>query len=136
MLSITSREALERASRGRLTPDVCGVLADRIDQLGSEFDLSEMARFVVVEPGDTIPELEAELGFSPFVNAVDGKRFGRPGFEPSWEWILDHGFCFEVVFVFSDSGFGEVLIVAKGEGQIPDLLALFETFRDFSSADC
>src|SRR5688500_18624017 len=81
------------------------------DQLAEFDDLSEIARFVIVQPGDTHAMLERELGFSVFRNPVDGRRFGDPEFDPGWESLADHGHCFEMVFVYEDSGFGHVIIV-------------------------
>ena len=133
MLSISDRAALAHVLTLSIDLNLKALLRKREEQLSEAGDLSEMARFVIVQAGDTIDAVEAELGFSPFQNAVDGTRFGDPEFIPSWEWLLDHGFCFESVFVFSDSGFGEVLFIDKANGPF---VALCEAFNDFSSADC
>lgn len=132
MISITDRAALALAVKTSIDTRLKALLAKREVQLGEAEDLSQMARFVIIQPGDTIDAVQAELGFSPFENAVDASRFGDPDFMPSWEWILDHGFCFEVVFVFSDAGFGEVLFIDKAAGPF---VALCQAFPDPSTAD-
>ena len=102
-------------------------VAERIKEAREFGDISETARFLVVEPGDGLATLHRSLGFSVFQNAVDGCRFGEPGFTPSWEWIEDHGCCFEFVFIMDDSGFGHVVIVEKKTGVPRRLLDLCET---------
>jgi hypothetical protein len=132
MLSISDRAALAHVLTLPIDPNLKALLCKREEQLAEHGDLSEQARFVIVQPGDTVDAVEAELGFSPFQNAVDGSRFGDAEFEPSWEWIVDNGSYFELVFVFSDSGFGEVLFVDKAAEPFADLC---RAFPGFSSAD-
>jgi len=132
MLSISDRAALAHVLTLSIDPNLKALLRKREQQLAEHGDLSEMARFVVIQVDDAIEAVEAELGFSPFQNAVDGKRYGHPEFVPSFEWIIDHGSFYEVVYVFSDSGFGEVLFADKAAGLFADL---FHEFRNFSSAD-
>ena len=124
MLSITDGGSLARALRLPIDAQLKRLLAQRRDQLSEFTDLSEIARFVIVQPGDSIGALESELGFSVFRNPVDGRRFGNPEFSPGWEWIADHGYCFEVVFIYDDSGFGHVLIVPKMPAVNAELIAL------------
>lgn len=132
MLTINDRASLAHVLSLSINADLKALLLKREKQLAEYGDLAELARWVIIQPGDTVEAVEEELGFSPFQNAVDGSRFPDTGYEPSWEWRIDHGFCFEVVFVFSDSGFGEVLFIEKAEGSFNDLC---EAFPDFSSAD-
>ena len=113
-----------------LDPQLRMLLLKRLDMLSefSDFDLSELAHFVIVEPGDTLATIEAELGFSPFVNFVDGARYPDPAFTPNWEWLIDHGPWFEVVFAPSDSGFGINLLVPNRPDVDPMLLALLKAY--------
>lgn len=87
-------------------------------------DFTELAFFLIAEPGDTEDDIVGELGFSPLVNLVDGCRYGEPEFAPSWEWIAPHCGWFELVYILSDDGFGWIVFVADREGVEPDLLAL------------
>lgn len=100
------------------------LLRERRTQLGYNFDLTELAHFLIVQPDDELSAIEQALGFSVLVDQFDGSRFGDPDFSPSSEWIADHGFCFEAVFIFEDSGFGHVLLVPKLPGVNAELIAL------------
>ncbi|HEX8580653.1 MAG TPA: hypothetical protein VF655_13800 [Allosphingosinicella sp.] len=122
MLSINDGPSLLRALSTPLDPRLRHLLSQRRDQLGGS--ITGHARFVVVQPNDTLTTVEQAFSFSPLQNPIDGSRFGDPDFTPAWEWIEDHGFCFEVVFIFDDSGFAHVLLVEKAEGVDPQLIAL------------
>ena len=87
-------------------------------------DLAELVTFLVIEPGDTLTDVEGALGFSPLVNLVDGARFPDPEFMPSWEWVEAHPGWFEAVFVLTDDGFGWVLFIADDPGVPGGLLAI------------
>lgn len=122
MLSIRDEASLRRALKLPIDDRSRRLLQRRRTQLGYDNDLSDMAHFVIVQPGDTLEELEWLLGFSVFQNPVDGSHFGEPDFSPGWEWIEDHGFCFEFVFIMDDSGFGHVVLVPKAQGVDATLL--------------
>ena len=130
MLSITDGGSLARALSLPIDPKLKQLLTLRRDQLAEFEDLSEIARFIVVEPGDSLDALEKELGFSVFRNPVDGRSFGDPEFSPGWEWIADHGHCFEMVFIYDDSGFGHVVIIPSEQGIDPELLRLCQAYAD------
>lgn len=130
MLTVHDRASLSRALRTPIDLRLKRLLSDRRDQLGYDQDLSEFARFIIVQPGDSLPSLEHELGFSVFTNQVDGSRFGQPEFSPSWEWLADHGHCFEMVFIFDDSGFAHVVIIQNSPMQNRLLRALCLTFAE------
>ncbi|MFC3714326.1 hypothetical protein ACFOMD_17285 [Sphingoaurantiacus capsulatus] len=111
MLSLRNGAAVSRALSSDIDPELRALIARRVDQLqgyGAE-DIGELVHFLVVEPGDTVEAVRAELGFSPLVNFVDGSRYGEPGWTPSWEVAEQHGDWFEIVFVLSDDGFGWVM---------------------------
>ena len=130
MISIRDSQTMEFALSCPLDPLLKQLLLKRLDMLSefSDFDLSELAHFVIVEPGDTLATIEAELSFSPFVNFVDGARYPDPAFTPSWEWLIDHGKWFELVFALSDSGFGINLLVPNRPDVNPMLLALLKAY--------
>jgi len=102
MLTITDGGSLTRAHNTSIDLRLKRLLIERRDQLGG--DIVDLARFIVVQPGDGLDALETALGFSILENQTDGRRFGNPDFSPSWEWLADHGHCFELVFIFDDSG--------------------------------
>lgn len=110
--------------------DLKNILALRSEQLlnGCDEELAGLALFVVVQPGDALNAIEAELGFPVAVNLVDGMAFGSPDFVPSWELIERHSGWFEVAFVLTDDGFGHVLLIPDIEGVDATLLALCRTY--------
>ena len=126
MLSITDGWSLGRALRASIDARVKHLLLTRRNQLG----VSDQAHFVLVQPGDTPTRLELLLSFSVFQNLADGSQFGEPDFTPGWEWIEDHGFAYELVFILDDSGFAHVVIVQKANGIDTQLLALCEAYAD------
>lgn len=120
---VTDEGSLSRALTTSLDLQLKRLLTDRIEQLDFE-DLTTAASFVIVRPGDTIADLEQALSFSVFQNLAGGTRLGDPDFTPGWEWIEDHGFCFELVFIFTDDGFAHVVFVPSEPGIDASLLNL------------
>jgi hypothetical protein len=94
-----------------------------MEQLGQQFDgdLGELVHFVVVEAGDQITAVVAACGFPLTQNLVDGRWLGDPEFEPSFEWIQDHGTWFELAYILSDDGFGTIIFVKDDPGTEFDL---------------
>lgn len=125
MLNVHDRATLSRALNSSLDPRLKQLLAERVRQLDVE-DLPTAARFVLVQPSDTLADLERALGFSILQNPADGTRFGDPDFSPGFEWIEDHGFAFELVFIFTDDGFAHVVLAARHRGINADLLKFCE----------
>lgn len=79
---------------------------------------SDAARFVIVEHGDCVASVEAAIGFPLLLH--DGSDSA-----PAWEWAERHdGGWIEVVFVLSDDGPAEVLLVPERDGTDADLIAL------------
>jgi hypothetical protein len=130
MLIIKGEADLARALASSVDAELKRLLTLRRDQLlhDTDYDLEELANFIVAQPGDLINAIEAALGFPVAVNLVDGARFGDPEFEPSFEWIEQCGEWFELAFILSDDGFGHVLLVPDIEGVDPVLLALCRTY--------
>lgn len=63
---------LSRALSSSIDPRLKQLLADRVRQLDVE-GLSTAARFVIVQPGDTIADADQALGFCILQNLADGK---------------------------------------------------------------
>ncbi len=124
---ITIRTTADLA-RALASPDatLTDLLALRRDQLltDGEGDLSGLAVFVVVEPGDRPGAVVRALGFDPTVNVTDASRLGEPDFTPSWEWIERHPGWSELTFVFGDDGFAHVLLIPDGDHVDPTLREL------------
>jgi DNA-binding Xre family transcriptional regulator len=109
-------------------PALRQLVQQRTDALVSDGDtLEELCHFIVVEPGDSIEAIDAQLGFSILSNRWDGLRFGDPAFKPAWEILEDHLNYFEVVFVLGDDGYGVEVFVPK-QGIAADLLAMLSLY--------
>ena len=82
MQSIYDSSDMERILSGPIDPDLKGILSNRLDLLAefSEWDLADLAHFIIVEPGDSIEAIERELGINPLVNIVDDARYPDPAF--------------------------------------------------------
>lgn len=125
MLSITDGEALRRALRSSIEDRLKQLLRLRRDQLGEDIDL---AHFAIVQPGDTAADLEKAVGFSIFVNPADGSHRGELSFSPGFEWLEDHGWCWEQCHIFDDSGAGVLIIIPKQDGIDPELLSFCQEY--------
>ena len=131
MITIYNSADMARVLSGPIDPDLKTILLDRLALLYPEFsdwDLSDLAHFIVVESGDDIAEIESELGFSPFVNRVDGIRFPDPAFEPSWEFCIARVGYYDLTFALSDSGPGLCLLVPDRDDVTPELQILLSTY--------
>ncbi|KTR84461.1 hypothetical protein NS277_04750 [Novosphingobium barchaimii] len=115
MLKIADMAALARALDSPLDRVLRELLRQRCDQLladtGGDYDLGDLAEFLVVEPHDAVADVEAAAGY-PVVT------------KPAFEWVADHGGWYEAVTILSDDGFGIVLFVPHSDGVDPSLLAL------------
>lgn len=136
MLIIRDSAAMQRTLSGSIDPDLKTILLDRLAILAefAEWDLADLAHFVIVQAGDPMAAIEEALGFSPCVNFVDGARYPDPGFEPSWEWLVARGRWYDFVFALSDAGFGINLLVPDRDGVDPTLLELCRTFASHPGA--
>lgn len=119
----------EPASTAQIAnPEIRRLVEQRIYDLGKEpFDLAALGYFIVIEPGDSLETINAQLGFPILANRWTGLHFGQPGFTPTFEFVEAFPGCYEMVFIVDDSGYGiEVLI--PSEGVDPDLLAMCQRY--------
>ncbi len=126
MLVLRDRSSITQLS----DPDLRGLIEQRVQSL-SEFDdcdLTELVAFLVIEPGDSLQDMDAQLGFSILSNRFDGTCFGDPDFTPSFDILEEHLGYYEIVFVMSDDGFGIEVFVPKHLGVPPELLAMCATY--------
>ena len=126
MLSLTNAESMQLVVENYPDPALRSLLSLRMAHIMPHdgADIADVAHFLVFEPGNRLSQMEANLGFTPLQNIVDGSFYGEPDFTPSWEWCQDHGDWFELVFIFTDDGFAHVLFVPDDEGVDADLLAM------------
>ena len=91
----------------------------RFDQLEGVITDTE---FFVVEPDDTVDEIEAETG-CPIVTSWFGDEvFGDDDFVPSFDFIEEHRHCYEMMFNTTDDS--TVVILVPKERIDDRLLAL------------
>jgi len=117
MLTITDGGSLARALSLPLGLQLKRLLMERRNQLGG--DIIDSARFLIIQPGDSLQALEEELGF-PGLSDPESS-FGC-------EWIADHGDTYEAVWVLTDCGFAHVVLLPKQQGIDPELLRLCELY--------
>lgn len=130
MITIYNSADMARVLSGPIDPDLKTILLDRLELLAefSEWDLSDLAHFVIVEPDDSIEEIERELGISPFVNLLDGIRYPDPAFEPSWEFCNARKGYTDFTFALCDSGQALCLLVPDRDDVEPRLLELCRVY--------
>lgn len=131
MITIYDSADMERVLSGPIDPDLKAILLGRLAVLYPEFadfDLSDLAHFIIVEPGNKIDTIEQELGISIFINIIDDIRFPDPAFEPSWEFCIARNGWFDLTFALCDSGLGLCLLVPDADGVEPSLLQLCRAY--------
>lgn len=84
----------------------------------ADFDLTDLAMFAVVMPGDTLDSIEDDLGRSLIDSA--GTFINPP------EIVQRHEGWFEAAFILSDDGFGLVIFVPIDRDVDAKLLAAIE----------
>ena len=85
------------------TADLCSVEHDAIRCLLQKRFLQQCgATFFIVEPDDSIEDLEAKTGCPIVTSWFDDVRYGDEDFVPSFEFVEEHRYCFEMVFVLND----------------------------------
>ena len=91
---------------------------------GEPYDYDLHGDMIVVEAGDSVEALEEQSGCPILHDSGNGTRFGAPDYVPSFEFVAEHVGCYEMEFVFDDSGFGVAIFVPKAEGIDGELLQL------------
>jgi hypothetical protein len=109
--------------RGAVTqvPEVAPFISKRIEELSeyADYDLAELVHIFVVEPGDTLADLNAALGFVVADRPVDA--------------IDSHPGVVELTYVTTDEGFGVVVYVPNSPDIDPRLLEVCATRSTESS---
>ena len=100
-------------------PDILKLVKLRHYQLGDEM----FGSVIIVEAGDTVQDIEQEIGFSILTNLFDNVRYPDPDFVPCFEVLEDHGGCYEMVFIFGDGDDAIEIFIPK-QGVDNELLAM------------
>ena len=126
MITIYDSADMAQILSGPIDPDLKAILLGRLELLAdfSEWDLADLAHFIIVEPGDSIDAIARELGVNPLVNIVDNAHYPQPSFEPSFEFCIARIGYFDLTFALCDSGLGLCLLVPDRKGVVPQLLEL------------
>ena len=126
MITIYDSVDMARVLSAPIDPDLKAILLDRLELLAdfSEWDLADLAHFIIVEPGDCIEAIETELGISLFVNLVDGARYPDSRFEPNWEHCIVRKGYFDLTFALCDAGLAICLLVPDRDDIESQLLEL------------
>ena len=104
-------------------PDILSLVKLRHDQMGDEmFD-----SVIIVEAGDSLSDIEEEIGFSILTNLFDDVRYPDTDFVPSCEALEDHGGCYEMLILFSDGDDAIEIFIPK-DGVDPLLLSMCSQF--------
>ncbi len=87
------------------------------------YDPDVLGYFVLVEPGDTIATINAQIGLDILTNKWTGIRFDQPGYTQHFEILEEHAGYYEIVFVIGQDGYGIEVFVPKAIDLL-DLLAM------------
>ena len=100
-------------------PDILKLVKMRHSQLGDEMFVS----VIIIEIGDTVEDIENEIGFFVMTNLFDDVRYPDPDFVPSCEALEDHGGCYEMLFILGDGDEAVEIFIPKA-GVDNELLAM------------
>ncbi len=104
-------------------PDILKLVKLRHSQLGDEL----FGSVIIVEAGDTVEDIENEIGFCILTNLFDDVRYPDPDFMPSCEALEDHGNFYEMLILFSDGDEAIEIFIPKA-GVDNELLAMCSQF--------
>jgi hypothetical protein len=93
-----------------------------------EEPLSGLFKLILIEPGDTLADLDGEFNGAFLINHFSGRRYGDPRFKPAFEVLEEHPTFYDMVFCEGDAGFGVEVIVPKTDGIDARLLSLCAQF--------
>ena len=94
MLIIQNRSQLHHI----IHPDILKLVTLRLAQLESNIP----SPMIIVEPGDSLSDIEKEIGFPILTNLFDDITYPDPDFMPSCEVLEDHGGFYEMLFILGD----------------------------------
>lgn len=88
--------------------------------------------FIVVEPGDTVEQLEQVVGLPIMHSLFDDLLYGHPDFTPCFEILEEHNYeqhsIYEMVFISDDDGTFTALLIPATKGVDSNLLAMCRSF--------
>ena len=78
-----------------------------------EEPLADLYKLILIEPGDTLADLDVEFNGAFLINHYSGRRYGDSGFKPAFEVLEDYPGFYAMLFCEGDGGFGIEVIVPK-----------------------
>lgn len=100
----------------------------RIYELGKQpYDLSAMGYFLIVEPGDSLEAINAQIGISILCDRTTGLRYDQAGYRPSFEFIEEFSGCYDAVLVLGQE-FAVEVFIPKTAGIEDELLKMCQQF--------
>jgi hypothetical protein len=93
-----------------------------------EEPLADLYKLILVEPSDTLAVLDGEFNGAFLINHFSGRRYGDPGFKPTFEVLEEYPGFYAMLFCEGDGGFGVEVIVPKSTDIDTRLLSLCAQF--------
>ncbi len=116
--------------------DIRCLVQKRLNDLGADsFDLNALGYLLVIDVGDTIVDIQNQVGFSILHNRLNGVRYDQALFTPSFEFIEELPSCYDMVFVIDDTGKGIEIFVPKGLNLDDELLAMCRKYAYLQPLD-
>ena len=109
-------------------PDIHKLVTLRLTQLDSTLPTP----MIIVEPGDSLSDIEKEIGFPILTNLFDDISYPDPDFMPSCEALEDHGGCYEMLFILGDGDEAVEIFIPKTVVD-PALLSMCADFASWST---
>jgi hypothetical protein len=104
-------------------PEILKLVKLRHDQLGDEM----FGSLIIIEAGDSLSDIEQEIGFSILTNLFDDISYPDPDFVQCFEVLEDHGGCYEMLFILSDGDDAIEIFIPK-QGVDNELLGMCAQF--------
>ena len=106
-----------------IDPDILKLVTLRLAQLGSTLPTP----MIIMQTGDSLSDIEKEIGFPILTNLFDDISYPDPDFVPSCEALEDHGGCYEMLFILGDGDEAVEIFIPK-TGIDPLLLSMCADF--------
>lgn len=90
----------------------------------SDDQSEESLTVFIVEPGDTLQEVDAAMNHQLLVNDYSGRRYTEDGFIPCFETLVEFATFYEMFFVEGGGEVGTSVVIPKMPEVDPELLAL------------
>ena len=95
----------------------------------SQLDSNLPTPMIIMQTGDSLSDIEKELGFPILSNLFDDISYPDPDFVPSCEALEDHGGCYEMLFIFCDGEEAVEIFIPKN-GVDASLLSMCADFSN------